>query len=167
MRENGDGSLQTGSASAIGDQKAQKHADSRGALLRRRPSAPLTGIQDKLLQLVSIKPAWIFSQALQQIAQVEAVIIERGIAGAALLAHPGTERNQKDRIKDDLLYASGRDDIREPAISEEQTRTFPEVSPVCAAISPASALTQVPHELLDHPFVQSGDHFPFPVSPMD
>ena len=91
MRENGDGSLQTGSALAVGDQKAQKHADSRGALFRRCPSTLLTGIQDKLPQLLSIKPARIFSQALQQIAKVEAVVIKRGIAGPALLAHPATE----------------------------------------------------------------------------
>jgi hypothetical protein len=127
----------------------------------------LTGIQDKLPQLVSIKPAWIFSQALQQIAQVEAVVIKRGIAGAALLAHPATERNQKDRIQNDLLYASGRDDIGKPGISEKQKRTLPEVSPVCAAISWASASIQMPHELPDHPFVQSGDRSAFPTSPMN
>ena len=67
MRENGDGSIQTGSALAVGDKKAQEHAENRGALLRRRPSTPLTGVQDKLPQALSIKPAWIFSQALQQI----------------------------------------------------------------------------------------------------
>jgi hypothetical protein len=167
MRENGDGSLQTGSALAIGDQKAQKHADSRGALFRRCPSAPLTGIQDKLPQLVSIKPAWIFSQALQQIAQVEAVVIERGIAGAALLAHPATERDQKDRIYGDLLFTSSRDDIGEPGISEEQARTLPDISPVCAAISWTSASIQMPHELFDHPFVQSGDRSALPTSPMN
>jgi hypothetical protein len=167
MRENGDGSLQTGSALAVGDEKTQKHADGGSALFRRCPSAPLTGIQNKLPQLVSIKPAGVFSQALQQLAQAKAVTIERGIAGAPLLAHPGTERNQKDRIKDDLLYASGRDDIGEPGISEEQTRTLAEVSPVCAAISWASASIQVPNELLDHPFIQSGDHSAFPTSPMD
>jgi hypothetical protein len=127
----------------------------------------LTGIQDELPQLVSIKLAWIFSQVFQQIAQVKAVIIKRGIAGAALLAHPATERNQKDRIHDDLLLASGRDDIGEPGISEEQTRTFAEVSPVCVAISPAPASIQVPHELLNHPFVQSGDRSAFPTGPMD
>jgi hypothetical protein len=91
MRENRDGPLQTGSALAVGDQKAQKHADGRGALFRRCPSGPLTGIQDKLPQVLSIKPVRIFSQALQQIAQVEVVIIERGLAGATLLAHPATE----------------------------------------------------------------------------
>jgi hypothetical protein len=159
MRENGDGALQPGSTLAVGDQKAQKHADGRSALFRRCPSTPLTGIQDKLPQLVSIKPAWVFSQALQQLAQMKAVIIERGIAGAALLAHPAAERGQKDRIHDDLLYTPGRNDIGEPGISEKQKRTLSEVSPVCAAISWASASIQVPHELLDHPFVQSGDRF--------
>jgi len=84
-----------------------------------------------------------------------------------LLAHPATERNQKDRIQDDLLYASGRDDIGEPGISEEQTRTLPEVSPVCAAISWAAASIQVPHELLDLPFVQNGDRSAFLASPMN
>jgi hypothetical protein len=78
-----------------------------------------------------------------------------------------TERNQKDRIHDDLLYAPGRDDICEPGISEKQKRTLSEVSPVCAAISWASASIQVPHELLDHPFVQSGDRSTFPTSPMN
>jgi hypothetical protein len=127
----------------------------------------LTGIQDKLPQHVSIKPAWIFSQALQHIAQGDAVVVQRGIAGAALLAHPATERNQKNRIHDDLLYTSGRDDIGGPGISEKQKRTFPDVSPVCAAISWASASIQVPHELPDHPLVQTGDRSAFPTSPMD
>ena len=167
MRENRDGSLQTGSALAVGDQKAQKHADGRGALLRRRPSATLTGIQDKLPQLVSIKPARIFSQVLQQITKVEAVVIKRGIARAALLAHPATERNQQGRIHNDLLYDSGRDDIGEPGIAEKQTRTLPDVSPVCAAISWASASIQMLDELLDHPFVQSGDRSAFPTNPMN
>ena len=167
MRENGDGSLQAGSALAVGDQKAQKHADGGGALLRRCPSAPSAGVQNKLSQLVSIKPAWIFSQALQQIAQVNAVVIKRGIAGAALLAHPATERDQKDRIHDDLFYASGRHNIGEPGISEEQVRTLPEVSTVCAAISWAPASIQVPHELLDRAFVQSGDRSTFPANPVD
>jgi hypothetical protein len=167
MCENWDGSLQGGSTLAVGDQKTQEHADCRGTCFRCCPSAPLTSIQDKLPQLVSIKPAWIFSQALQQIAQVEAVVIERGIAGAALLAHPTMERNQKDRIHDDLPYASGRDDIGEPGISEKQSRTLPDVSPMCAAISWASTSIQVPHELLDHPFVQSGDRSTFPTSPIN
>jgi hypothetical protein len=38
---------------------------------------------------------------------------------------------------------------------------------VCAAISWASASIQVPHELIDHPFVQSGDRSAFPTSPMN
>jgi DNA-binding transcriptional regulator YdaS (Cro superfamily) len=167
MRENGDGSLQAGSTLVVGDQKAQKHADGRSALFRRCPSTPLTGIQDKLAQLVSIKPALVFSQALQQLTQVKAVIIERGIAGAALLAHPAAERDQKDRIHDDFLSAPGRDDIGEPGISEKQKRTLSEVSRVCAAISWASASIQVPHEVLDHPFVQRGDRSAFPTSPMN
>lgn len=91
MRESGDGCLQTGSAFAVGDQKAQKHAYGRGTLFRGSPSVPLTGLQDKLPQVLSIKPVRIFSQALQQIAQVEVVILERGPAGATLLAHPATE----------------------------------------------------------------------------
>jgi hypothetical protein len=91
MRENRDGGIQTGGALAGCDQKAKEHADGRGALFRRSPSAPLTGIQDKPPQVVSVKLVRILSEALQQIAQVEAVIIERGIAGATLLAHPATE----------------------------------------------------------------------------
>ena len=67
MRENGDGCIQTGSALAVGDEKAQEHAEGRGALLRGRPSTALTGVQDKLPQALSIKPVRIFSQALQQI----------------------------------------------------------------------------------------------------
>src|ERR1035441_482026 len=95
MGEDGDGCIQTGSALAVGDKKAQEHAEGRGALLRRRPSTALTGIQDKLPQALSIKPVRIFSQALQQITDMGAVIIERGITGATLLAHPATERNQQ------------------------------------------------------------------------
>ena len=82
MRENRDGGIQTGGALAGCDQKAKEHADGRGALFRRSPSAPLTGIQDKPPQVVSVKLVRILSEALQQIAQVEAVIIGRGIAGA-------------------------------------------------------------------------------------
>jgi hypothetical protein len=38
---------------------------------------------------------------------------------------------------------------------------------MCAAISRASAAIQVPHELFDHPFVQSGDRSAFPTNPMN
>ncbi len=153
MRENGDGSLQTRSTLADGDQIAQKHADGRGALFRRCPSTPLTRVQDKLPEVVSIERTRIFSQAFQQIAQVKVVIIERGIAGAALLAHPAAERDQKNRIHDDLLYDSGRDYIGVSGISKEQTCTLPEVPPVRAAISWASAPIQVLDKLLDHAFI--------------
>ena len=91
MRENGDGSLQTGGTLAVGDQKAQKHADSRGALLRRCPSATLTGIQDKLPQVLRIKRARIVSQFLQQITDGDAVAGKSGIARPALLPHPVTK----------------------------------------------------------------------------
>ena len=91
MCENGDGSLQAGGALAVGDQKAQKHADSRGALFRRCPSAPLTCIQNELPQVLRIKRARIFSHSLQQITKVEAVVVKGGIAGPALLPHPATE----------------------------------------------------------------------------
>jgi DNA-binding transcriptional regulator YdaS (Cro superfamily) len=167
MRKNGDGSLQAGSTLAVGDQKAQKHADGRSALFRRRPSTPLTGIQNKLTQLVSIKPTRVFSQALQQLTQVKAVIIESGITGAALLAHPAAERDQKNRIHDGFLSAPSRDDIGEPGISEKKKRALSEVSRVCAAISWASASIQMPHELLDHPFVPDVDRSAFPASPMN
>jgi len=91
MCENQDGSLQTGGALAVGDQKAQKHADGRGALLRRSPSAMLTGIEDKLPPVLRIKRAGIFSQLLQQITNGDAVAVESGIARPALLPHPVTE----------------------------------------------------------------------------
>jgi hypothetical protein len=65
------------------------------------------------------------------------------------------------------LYASDCDDIGEPGISQKQKRTLPDVSPVCAAISWASAAIQVPHKLLDHPFVQSGDGPAFSTNPMN
>ena len=153
MRENGDGSLQTRSTLAVGDQKAQKHADGSGALFRRCPSTTLTRVQDKLPQVVGIERTRIFSHALQQIAQVNFVIIERGIAGAALLSHPATERDQQNWIHDDLLYDSGRGYIGESDISEKQTGTLPKVPPVRAAISWASASIQVLDKLLDHSFV--------------
>jgi hypothetical protein len=87
--------IQTGSALAVGDQKAQKHAEGHGAFLRRRPSRPLTGIQDELPKALSIKPVRIFSQVLQQITH--------------MLAHPATERNQQGWVRNDLLCDSGRD----------------------------------------------------------
>jgi hypothetical protein len=84
-----------------------------------------------------------------------------------LLAHPATERNQKGRIHDDRLYASGRDNIGKSGISQKQKGTLPDVSPVCTAISWASAAIQVLHELLDHPFIQHGDRSAFPINPMN
>jgi len=152
---------------AIGDKKAQKHAENCGALLGRRPSTPLTGVQDKLPQALSIKPFWIFSQALQQITHMGAVIVERGITGATLLPHPATERNNKGRIHIDLLYDSGCDEIGKPGIAEEQTRTLPEVTPVCATVPWASASIQVLNKLIDHPFVQSSDRSVLPTDPMN
>jgi hypothetical protein len=70
---------------------------------------------------------------------VAAVTIESGIAGSTLFAHPATERNQQVRIDNDLLYTSGRDKIGKPSIAEEQTRTVPEITQMCVAVSRASA----------------------------
>ena len=68
----------------------------------------------------------------------------------------------------DLLYDSGRDDIGEPGISEKQTRTLPDVPPVRAAISWASASIQVvgTNSSIDS-FVQRGDRSAFPTNPMN
>jgi pimeloyl-ACP methyl ester carboxylesterase len=49
----------------------------------------------------------------------------------------------------------------------EQTRALPEVPPVCAAISWASTSIQVLDKLLDHRFVQGGDHLASTTCPMD
>src|SRR5664280_987560 len=117
--ENWDGGIQSCRTLAVSNEKAQKHAESGGALLRRRPPTPFTGIQDKLPQALSIKPARIFSHAFQQITHVAAVTIESGIAGSTLFAHPATERNQQGRIYNDLLYKSRRDKIGKPSIAEE------------------------------------------------
>jgi hypothetical protein len=70
---------------------------------------------------------------------VAAVTIESGIAGSTLFAHPATERNQQGRIYNDLVYKSRRDKIGKPGIAEEKTCTVPEITPMCAAVSRASA----------------------------
>jgi hypothetical protein len=127
----------------------------------------LTGVQDKLSQALSIKPGWVLAQALQQITHMSAVIVERGITGTTLLAHPATERNQKGRIYNDLLYDSGCDEIGKPGIAEEQTRTLPDVTPVCASVSWASASIQVLNKLIERPVVQSSDRYAFPANPMN
>jgi hypothetical protein len=127
----------------------------------------LTRIQDKLAQVLSCKFSWIFSQISKQITQMETVIVECGIAGATLLAHPGAERNQQVRIRNNLLSNSGRDEIRGPGIAEKQTRTLPEVPPVCVAVSWASASVQVLGKLLDRLFVQSSHGSAFPANPIN
>ena len=79
---------------AVSNQEAQKRSDSRDALFRRGPSASLTCLQHEVPQHLRMKRRRIFSDILQQITKIKAVVIQRGIAGPALLPHPATERDQ-------------------------------------------------------------------------
>jgi hypothetical protein len=109
MRQNGDGRLQSAGASAFRDQKPKKHPKSRRAFLGRRPSGCSTRLQDELSQAARIKPFWLLSEVPEQLADVDCVIIDGAFTGAALLAHPLSERPQQSRIMSAELDGSDRD----------------------------------------------------------
>src|SRR5262249_32121078 len=125
------------------------------------------GIQDELTQVLSCKLSRIFSQVPEQITQMDAAMVERRITGATLLAHPGAERNQQIRIRNNGLYNSGRDETGEAGIAEKQSCALSEVPPVRVAVSWASASVQVLDKLLDPLFVQCSHGHAFPANPID
>ena len=48
--------------------------------------------------LAGIKPAWLLSQPPEQLANVNAIVVEGHITGTPLLAHPLTEGRQQSGI---------------------------------------------------------------------
>jgi hypothetical protein len=83
MRQNRDCSIQADSAFAFRDQKPKKHPKSGRALLGRRPAGLLTGFQDKLSQVPRIKLLGLLSQATEQLANVDTVVVKGSLAGAS------------------------------------------------------------------------------------
>jgi hypothetical protein len=65
MRQNRDGVIQAWGTLTFSDQEAQKHSKSRRALFRRCPPSLLTVLQDKLSQVLCVKPARFLSKASQ------------------------------------------------------------------------------------------------------
>jgi hypothetical protein len=94
MSESGDGGIQPGGASAVSNQEAQKRSNRCDAPFRRGPPALLSSLQHEVPQHLCMKRRRIFSDILQQITKIKTVVIQRGIAGSALLPHPATERDQ-------------------------------------------------------------------------
>jgi hypothetical protein len=149
MGEDRNGSIQAGCTLAFGDQEAQKHTNRGGALFGRRPSTPLTCFQDKLTQVRCLEPARIFSQTLQQVAYMEAVIVKGGIASAALLPHPPTKGSHQGRLHHALFCHSLHHYAGSSGIPEEKVRTTSEITLVRMAKSWAAASIQVPDKLID------------------
>jgi hypothetical protein len=56
--------------------------------------ALLSSLQHEVPQHLRMKRGRIFSDILQQITKIKAVVVQGGIAGSALLPHPATERDQ-------------------------------------------------------------------------
>jgi hypothetical protein len=94
MSKSGDRCIQPGSASAVGNQEAQKRSDRCGTPFCRGPPASLSFFQYEVSQHLRMKSGRILSEILQQIAEIKAVVVKSGIAGPALLLHPATERDQ-------------------------------------------------------------------------
>jgi hypothetical protein len=94
MSESGDSRVQPGGASAVSNQEAQKRSNRRDAPLRCGPPAVLSSLQHEVPQHLCMKRGRIFSDILQQITKIKAVVVQGGIAGSALLPHPATERGQ-------------------------------------------------------------------------
>jgi hypothetical protein len=109
MRKDGDGRLQPDGAPAFGDQEPKEHPKRSRTFLGCSPSTRSTGLQDKVPKAPGIKPVRLLSEASEQLAYVDCVIIDGAFTGAALLAHPLPERPQQSRIMSAGLDCSDRD----------------------------------------------------------
>jgi hypothetical protein len=152
---------------AFDDQKSKEHANSRRTPFRRGPPAASTFFQDKLSQAPSIKPARLVSQASEQLANGDAVVIEGPITRAALLAHPPTECRQENRLVNGDFAHSGRDDASLPQMSQEQACALEHVQAVSVAIARASASTKVAVETRERLLGQTANRFPPSLCPID
>jgi hypothetical protein len=94
MSESGDSRIQPDSTSAVSNQEPQKRSNCRDASFRRGPPALLSSLQHEVPQHLRMKRGRIFSDILQQITEIKAVVVQGGIATSALLPHPATERGQ-------------------------------------------------------------------------
>src|SRR5882762_6636136 len=98
MSHGGDGGIQPDSALALGDQETQEHAKCVGTIFGRPPPARTTLFENKRSQSACIKPAWFLSNPPEQLANVNAVVVEGHITDTPLLVHPLTEGRQQSRI---------------------------------------------------------------------
>src|ERR1035441_601210 len=139
MSKSRDRCIQPGGASAIGNQKAQKRSDCCDTPFRRGPTASLRSLQYEVSQRPRMKPSRIFSEILQQITKIKAVVVKGGIAGSALLPHPAIKRNQEGWLLDGFLIDRRRQYASAPEISDKQTNAVLQLQPMRTTVPWASA----------------------------
>ena len=94
MRDEGNGRFQSCWTAAISDKKSYEHPQCRSTVLDRRMAFAVAVLQKTMPQTVSVQPFWGISELFEQYPDRNIVVVERGILGVALLAHPATKANQ-------------------------------------------------------------------------
>src|SRR5439155_18659355 len=90
MSHSGNGPFQLDGALAFGDHEPHKHAKHRCARFCCCPASGATFLQNERPQPACVKPAGLLSEPSEQVANMNAVVVERRITGTPLLAHPLT-----------------------------------------------------------------------------
>jgi len=167
MSQGGNSGIQPDGALTLGDQETQEHAKRRGALLGYCPPAGVTSLQNKRSQPAGIKPARLLSKSAEQLANVDAVVIEGPISGAALSMHPLAEGQQQSWI---VNRGFGRAPGNDPGIShvvQEQTRAMDHSQLLRMTVVWATASTQMAVEPRQRLFIQLARWHAVPTGPID
>jgi hypothetical protein len=167
MSESRDSCIQPGGAPAVSNQEAQKRADCCDTPFRGGPPALLSSLQHEVPQHLRVKRGRIFSDILQQITKITAVVIQGGIARSALLSHPATERDQQGRFRDGFLIDRSRQYARKPEVPNKQANPVLQLQPMSAAEPCASASIQVVGKLPDESFLQARNWYASSANPMN
>ena len=123
MSQRGDSSIQPDGALTRSDQETQEHAKCRGALLGYCRPPGVASLQNERSQPAGIKAAWPLSELPEQLANVDAVLMEGHFSRAAQATHPLTEGRQESGIVNCWACAQ-RDDPGVSQVGQEQARTL-------------------------------------------
>jgi hypothetical protein len=127
----------------------------------------MTSLENERSQPVGIKAAWPLSKPPEQLTNVDAVLIEGHISGAAQSTHPLTEGRQESGIVNRSLGSVQSDDPGILQVGQEQARAMYHSQLLRMAVMWATAPTEVTVEARQRLLVQLAHPRAMPMGPID
>jgi hypothetical protein len=98
---------------------------------------------------------------------MKAVVVEGGIAGSPMLAHPATERYQYRRIFHGWLHDRGREKTDTLKAADEQACTLLQITPFCPTIAFTPASTEMADKFVDGMLTESLRQYALSAGPIE